>query len=486
MNKLQKYIPLLFFIFTAIVLAARIYLARNNLLEGWDESIYAQLGVEFVKNPDFVSYYNSQVWLEKPFLIGLITGIIQIIAPYNKLFLQGFFGFISILNLVLVWQISKQILIATRKQVKHNFDPNILALLAPIFIINTYLFFERSTTINTDTVLVFGLLGYYFYRDKFWQKLVFLCIAVWTKSLLGFLPLILELVLDYKNIFNPSKVKQYLLLFLVPSLWYIACTIRFGDEFIQKHFVEQIFSRATSVLESHNGQWWYYLDYYVKTSPISFVLFSITLISTIYLIFTSKITLQQFDLNQYTSIVLSLIYLFIISASQSKLEWYLLPVIYLISPLIPILLDRTNKYLVTICLIIFTLSGFLFLANVSFFSRNSSQNIELAHLAQCIKSLPQDKIVMFEDEESIKNYDDLNAKNGSISSTFRYGGNPAFVYYSEKTQIDFVYHIDTVSLNPGKINIIPKNDTRFNQVLIDNQGRVSDKCNSQNYYVLNW
>ena len=485
MNKIQKYIPDLFFVLVAMILVARIYLSATHLLESWDESIYAQLGVEFAKIPDFVSYYNSEVWVEKPFLIGTITGLLQLISPYNKLLLQGFFGFISVLNLVLVWQISKQILDQTpKKESKSGFSNSILALLAPIFVINTYLFFERSTTVNTDTVLVFGLLGYYFYRDKFWQKLFFLCIAVWTKSLLGFLPLLLEIALNYKNIFDKDRLKQYAALFLVPSLWYLAALIRFGNDFVQKHFVEQILSRATNVLESHNGEWWFYLDYYVKTSPASFILLCTGIIITIYLLFHQKTKLQRFDPIAYQPIILCVIYLVIISASQSKLEWYLLPVIYLISPLVPTLLAKANKYLIAVSLMVFTVSGFVFLAYVPFFSRNSKTSQELGDLAKCLNTIPKDKITLFQTKESIRDYDDLISKNGNISSTFRYGGSPVFVYYAGKKQIEFVYHADSINLDTNRINVIPKNDTRFNQVLVDNQDKISEKCSSDGFWVV--
>ena len=194
--------------------------------------------------------------------------------------------------------------------------------------------------------------------------------------------------------------------------------------------------------------------------------------------------MQKFNPAAYQPIILCVIYLIIISASQSKLEWYLLPVIYLISPLLPTLLAKANKYIIAINVTVFSISGLLFLAYVPFFSRNSTDNVELANLAKCLNTLPNDRVTLFETAQSIKDYDDLISKNGNISSTFRYGGSPVFVYYAGKKKINFVYHTSNVDLDTTRINVIPKNDTRFNQALVDNQDRISDSCSSDNFWVV--
>jgi hypothetical protein len=315
----------------------RIYKARNGILEGWDESIYTQLGVEFVKNPSFTLYYNNQVWVEKPFLIGFITGIIQFIAPYNKVLLQSFFAIISLVNLYFVWKLANKC------------TPNkLLALFAPIFVINTYLFFERATTVNTDTVLVFGLLGYYIFKDKFWIKVLFLCISVWSKSLLGFLPLLLDITLNFKESFHKNNRIKTILAFFIPSIWYFYSYLRYGNEFIQKHFIEQIFSRASTTLENHTGDWWFYFDYFAKTSPLAFILLMFSFVIGISLIFkknTKWISISNF--RNYEPAILGILYLILFSSSKSKLEWYLLPVIYLVSPIIPKLLSSLHKTILT-------------------------------------------------------------------------------------------------------------------------------------------
>jgi hypothetical protein len=454
-----------------LALFARIYTSRLGILEGWDESIYAQLGVEFAKHPDFIASYNGEFWLEKPFLIGFVTGLIHFISPYNTVLLRSFFSLVGVANLYLVWKVSADMLVGLNENRR-----NILALASPIFTVLTYLFVERSTTINTDILLVFGLLGFYAFRDKFWIKLGFLCVAVWTKSLLGFLPLILEIVLNYKTIFTKKDIFQNSLMLLVPSLWYIYAYTRFGDEFIQKHFVEQIFSRASSTLESHTGDWWYYIEYFVRTSPLA-VLFAL-MASVCFFVNrpTQATSYPKLDFKNISPILLGLIYLILISASKSKLEWYLLPVIFLLSPLVSLLLKNSSKQIIVGIISIFGCLSLIFVSLTPLFSRNSPENTALVEVAKCISNQPQQKVLIYQTNAELNNYKNLVNSNGSISSTFRYGGNPAFVYYARKSNVDFVYFniVDPVDLNT--IRVYPK--TQYPNLAFTNKS-----CDTSGYTV---
>jgi hypothetical protein len=444
MSKINQYITPTFFLLVGLALFIRIFLARNGVLDGWDESIYAQLGVEWVKHPDFILYYNGQPWLEKPFLIGFVTGVLHFISPYNKVALQAFFGIISMVNLYFVWRLAKRYV-----------ADNPLALLAPIFVINSYLFFERATTVNTDTLLVFGLLGYYVFKEKCWAKLAFLCIAVWSKSLLGFLPLILDIVLDFKQPLTRKSMMQHIFCVLVPSLWYIYAYIRYGNDFIQKHFVEQIFTRASSTLESHTGEWWFYLDYFAKSSPFALALL-ISIIIGFLSLYRYKKESIRIDITKYPVLLFGVIYFFIISSSKSKLEWYLLPVIYVLSPIVPILSQNINKKALNTAITFFVISGLLFILLVPFFSRNSPENIELINLGKCIHQLPQKQAILLQNSQNIEKYHQLTSSGGSVSSTFRYGDNPAFIYYARKDMIQFVYDSTIPAQNTDTILITPR------------------------------
>jgi hypothetical protein len=448
MIKKNKFIVL--FCAVLIALLIRVYFARFEFLEGWDESIYAQLGVEFTKKPDFILFYNGQSWLEKPFLIGWITGFIHAASPYNTFLLRSFFSLIGAANLYFVWKISKNMLTGN-----NDLHKNTVSLLSPIFVFTSYLFLERSTTINTDITLVFGLLGYYLYKDKYWVKLLFLCIAVWSKSVLGFLPLVLDLVLNFKKNLNRKSILENFVLFLVLSTWYIYGYFRFGGEFVQKHFVEQIFSRASTTLESHAGEWWFYIECFIKTSPIAFILLAI---SIIYALFTlSKGNLKtDLELQRASPILAGLIFFLLISTSKSKLEWYLLPTIFLISPLIPLTWKNANKTMISILVVIFSSLGLSLIFATPFYSRNSPDNIELIKTANCISQLPQKNITLYQNNQNIKEYDNLNSTGGSISSTFRYGGNPAFIYYSNKEKVNFVYSDYSIKHNKGDLVVVSK------------------------------
>lgn len=462
---------ILFFLIIFISLLAKLYISRNNFIEGWDESIYTQLGVEFTKKPDFTLFYNSEPWLEKPFLIGWITGILHFVSPYNTMLSRSFFSLIGTIDLYFIWKITKKML-----SFGSELRKNVVSLLSPVSVLTTYLFLERSTTINTDIILVFGLLGYYLYKEKFWIKLLFLCIAVWSKSLLGFLPLVLDVTLNFKQNLTRKSILVNLLLVFIPSIWYIYGFLKFGIVFIKKHFVEQIFSRASTTLESHAGEWWFYLEYFIKTSPTAIFLIAISLIYSLHNFFKGYLKVEC-DIKKYSPLVTGLVFFIIISISKSKLEWYLLPSLFLISPIIPLIWEKANKYMITIIVIIFSFFGLMMNFMTPLSSRNSIDHLELTKIANCISSLPQKTVILYQNNQSILEYNKLNDSGGSISSTFRYGGNPAFIYYAKKEKISFVYNDKLNDLNQNSIIVTSKDKD-----LHDNFKLISG-CTTNNYNV---
>ncbi len=64
---------------TILVFTFTLYLGlgKDYLFE-WDEAIYAQLGVELRTIPDLITpHWNSELWLEKPPTIALVTALGQ-------------------------------------------------------------------------------------------------------------------------------------------------------------------------------------------------------------------------------------------------------------------------------------------------------------------------------------------------------------------------------------------------------------------------
>jgi hypothetical protein len=363
-------------------------------------------------------------------LIGLVTGILHWVSPYNKFILQVFFAFVSTANLYLIFQLAK-------RHIPENLNPN-LALFAPIFVAFNYLFFERGTTVNTDTILVFGFLGYYYFNKSYPLKLVFLCISIWSKSVLGFLPMLLETVLNYKKLANPKEILKLLILVFASSSWYIYAYFRGGNLFIKSHFLEQIFARASSTLETHAGQWWFYFEYFALTSSGS--IFMVVLV--LFLLKKSPLRLQVPTielLKKYEIIVFGVVFLFILSVAKSKLEWYLLPVIYFLSPLVAILGTRLNPKFVNYLVLIFGVLSLLVVSLTPLFSRNSSENTQLDSIATCIQKTNYKKVIFEQTPTTIQDKNKLDSANGSTSTTYRYGGNAGFIYYLRDKIVAFDY-----------------------------------------------
>lgn len=118
---------------------------------------------------------------------------------------------------------------------------------------------EISTLLNTDIIIALSWLGYFYYFSSFCKRTFFLILGVWSKSLVGFYPLIL----DFFYFFAQKKyrsfkktaffVKELLIQIMLASLWYFYAYLNFGPYFIKTHFYDQIFKRVEKPIELHFG-----------------------------------------------------------------------------------------------------------------------------------------------------------------------------------------------------------------------------------------
>lgn len=206
------------------------------------------------------------------------------------------------------------------------------------------------------------MVGLFLFWEKYWLKLFFLTIGVWSKSVLGFYPLIFEVVYYLINVdklktkINWKNLLLLILFLLIPSLWYLFLYFRFGNEFINHHFLSQIFKRLYFPIELHFGNKFFYFNYLFE--KLTFINFFIIFGYFHFLIHWEKELKNQRRLLIFLS---PLPFLALLRIAKTKIDWYV--IIFLPLLTIPISYLYTRSQSVFIKNLVFLSSVFFFIVN---------------------------------------------------------------------------------------------------------------------------
>lgn len=259
-------------IFFIIILGVIIRLIKfsNQPFYDWDESLYAQIAREVLINKSINTTFNKNPWLDKPPLSYLMIAGVFFGFGENETIARSLFAVFGIVVLVLLYKLTKLVLSHLTK------TENKIVFITPVLITaSTPLFLDKATTLNTDILVSTSILGYFLYYKNNLIKTLFLLLGVWSKSVIGFFPLIIEPVLILKDFKDKKKLlaKTGLLLFqiLLGSLWYFYAYAEYGDYFIKSHFFAQIYKRLILPIELHFGnKWFYFIALYQNFKLLSF------------------------------------------------------------------------------------------------------------------------------------------------------------------------------------------------------------------------
>ncbi len=436
------------FLFTLIGLIVRnIHLSRI-LFYDWDEAMYAQIAKEIIKNKSLFTTFNGQIWLDKPPLAHALVAFVFTTIGQSEFWARMIMVIISFLLLILTYQATKKIfLILKPKATKQEFImgtliPTLLLAASPIFI-------ERSALINSDTLIAVAWIGYLLYSNTFWAKLFFLTLGVWSKSVMGFYPMLFDAgawILQKKKI-TISKIKKFFLFISIPSLWYVAGIIKYGNAFIYHHFLSQVLKRITVPIELHFGDKFYYISFLWEKMGFMNILFIISyLLYFLYLIrvlvkdhrafFTKK------NLFVLTFMLAPFPFFAFLTIMKTKIYWYVImffpfmciSLVYLYTSL----KNRLLQKILFIGIVVYFVFSFIqqtYLAKVNYSPPDRLK------LAQCIANTQYDRVAFLVNEEERKVRNVLEAAHYDTTSSFYYGGSPAFVFYVKK-KVDYFYSID--------------------------------------------
>ncbi len=319
--KLEKIMTIILFCLIAIGLIWQVInLSRFVPLHDWDEAIYAQVAKEWVKSPSLTLHYNGLVWFEKPPVPFVLMGVLMMLFGSSILPLRLVSAILGIITVVCVYLITQKI---TKRK--------ILGLVASTIYITSSFFLDRSSIINVDIYLTLSWL-LYVVSERLGLRMLAIVIGVGSKSLLGFIPLFADLGYElFARSLNFRKIRDYLIQIVVGSIWYLVMFIKFGNVFVQSHFLDHMISRITKPIELHFGDKFFYLMKIWQDMGIWSILALIGFI--ILLIVILKNIRQPTNNNSdnlklhYLLVSIPFLYLALLTFGKSKLTWYIMPVI---------------------------------------------------------------------------------------------------------------------------------------------------------------
>lgn len=481
---MKKFFTLVFFSFIFLGIILRLYKVPNQPFYDWDEGIYAQVAKEILKNKSIDTTFNGNVWLDKTPLSYILIAFSFKIFGFKEFYARLIFTILGFLLLYFLYELTK-IILKTLFKLKNSS----LSLIPPLILSSTPIFLEKSTTLNTDIIIALSWIGYFLFLEKPFLKTIFLLLGVWSKSLIGFYPLFIEPFRLLKYLKNSKKLINEILILigqiLIACLWYFYAYFKYGDYFVRVHFLIQMFKRIYVPIELHFGNKWFYFKLiWENLNFISlFILLSLIPISLAFLKKILRLRAKVINDKSFTNYLIlfsPLPFLILLTIVKTKLGWYTIFILPLLSIYPAILLAKTKnrnfRLLIATPIIIFSL--FQFVNQTYLFSPKIEIN-EKIKLARCLnqKNIKNLAFLVDEEERKIKNV--LEAAHLQTENSFVYGGSPSFVFYLDKP-LKYFYETDEFNREYKNFQAITlsKEDFRNFSLNLENYRKI---CETQNW-----
>lgn len=422
----------------------------------WDETIYAQVGREMIREKSLVPLWQGDFWLDKPPLVPLSYGIVAAIFPNapelsTRIFTLSLAIFVLGLMYALYYRLTKN---------------QILATLTVIITSFTSVFLQRTQVLNVDVFLYLGWLGYIVFYSNFWASLLFLAIGVLSKSLLGFYPVMIfaglytfQLLIkqikpkQYKELITPLIIQSSILL-----MWYVIMLAYFKTSFVKAHFYDSMIKRVTASIESHFGKRTFYIDLLFNQ------LGALAILSLASIAYILRDILKKKNLLIITLSLFFVPWFLFLNLTKTKIDWYIYPVIAQFAFLGIYLLSLIKKYKFLVVFIFLIVVGMIFknnLLNKSLLSTYYSSYDNSYMLAVYSRNVC-DSIDVLVDSGSRQTHDTLKDMGLLIGTSEWWGNHPSIVYYSDK-KVNFIYEVGQfkdllVKPEPNECFVINEND----------------------------
>ncbi len=425
MHSLKRHLPLFLFILIIGGLWMRAIIMSTVPFFDWDESIYAQVAREWLRDPGFTLHYNLAIWLEKPPLLFAVIGTLFYLFGTSEFIARLPSVIAAICCVILVFQ-----------SVKH-FTRSPLAQMAGVLMFAaTPFFIDRASIVNVDIFLTLGWL-LYVCDNTFRTRLIGTIIGVWTKSFLGFIPLCVDVALSiYHRSLTKTKVREWLVILSISLIWHLIMIVQYPSQFISSHIKDHMISRITTPIELHFGGKFFYFEKLWANYHLLIVIAGIGIVIWIVTILRRRDS-KQIDIF----FLLPLVYLALLTISRSKLSWYIVPILPFVAIWVVYSISHIpRKSLQTLCYFaLIVWSGYMFLQQTIGFTVPKNVIPQQVALARCQKGMPPfTRVAYLIAPTQRKDMQVIEAAQVAIASSFIYGSAPTFVFYLDKP-VTFFY-----------------------------------------------
>ena len=335
----------------------------SSALIDWDESIYASVSKEILENGDWLTLrWNKEVWFEKPPLYFWLTALTYSVFGVTEFAARFWSAIMGVVGVTTVYFFGKEL------------SGRLAGFASAMILASTahWLLQSRNGTLDIMAASFIALTLYFFWRarenPRFWKFTgLFLGLTFMTKSAVAVIPLLVMgvfglLEVFYDRNFNKYPLKGFLhfafciLLLVLP--WHLAMYLTHGRAFIDEYFFYHILSR-TKGIEGHTKPWFWYFVVFQHWARYWYLAFlgAVYLLAGFFVRDGIKKHLRGFFLFLWFFVAF-----LVFSVSQSKIEWYLVPLYPAVAILVGSFIPRRRvlvPFLVVFCLITAWRSSYL-------------------------------------------------------------------------------------------------------------------------------
>ncbi len=308
-------------------------LGKNHLIP-YDEAIYAKVSQNILQRNDWLtlSWRDNQPWFEKPPLYFWLSALsLQLLPGSPELAVRLPSALFGLFAVMLTYVFGRKLFGKTA------------GFIAGFSLLTTFHFLYYSRIGMLDVACGFFILAalYFYYRaseeiNKFRLILagIFLGMAVLTKGVVGFLPLIVIVLYECIGVLKlrlsvPSVatlVAKILIVILTSVViflpWHLIMYQLHGQAFINNYLGYHVLSRVTLETENKTGPIYWYLI----VLKVSMRLWFVALLPA-FLFTLLSLVKNRYDRTKLGYVLLwALVVLIVFSFSKTKLVWYIIPI----------------------------------------------------------------------------------------------------------------------------------------------------------------
>jgi len=299
----------------------------SSALIDWDESIYAAVSKEILENGDWLTLrWNKEVWFEKPPLYFWLTALTYSILGITEFAARLWSAVLGVVGVITIYFFGKEMF------------GRLVGFTSAMILASTahWLLQSRNGTLDIMTASFITLTLYFFWRarenPRLWKFTgLFLGLTFMTKNAVAAIPLLVMGIFAALEIWWERSFEKYpwrgVLLFTIYYLlitvpWHLAMYLTHGRAFIDEYFFYHILSR-TKGIEGHVKPWFWYFVVFQHWARYWYLAFlgAIYLLAGLLVRDGIKKHLRGFFLFLWFFVTF-----LVFSVSQSKIEWYLVPI----------------------------------------------------------------------------------------------------------------------------------------------------------------